>query len=472
MALVFVSIACFLFVSGDELATDVVIVPPSTLHGKPVQLSEELQQETNQFVFCRELWTLAAGERGQAARECTLFSDSGMEVETAAKMTDGHTYHVVPVGNRFVWPPKEIGWKVSVEGLKASPDGEDVMLETLSIKPPIFRLHNFITDEEVDFMVENAVSLGLERSTGGLQTSDADSDVNQGAYTSHRTSTNAWDIDSEVSVGIQKRSFEMLRFKEFKEEQADGLQVVKYTEGQFYHHHTDWFDKNESPYWNWDPMKGGSNRFATVFIYLSDTEMGGETVFPYAERGPADDLQGTDEEAFAVRDRLWGDKQDRLEYKMATECRSKFAVTPKKGEAVLFYHQDRTGALDVLATHGACPILKGDKWGANLWIWNNDSWTLEQEHALGGQPDPSARDIQVVNDLGVTADVFWVNTEGGHNLVATMEPGVSKDMGSYIHHVFVAKAHDDHDSVLAQLKVKRSQEDQLYHFKRQAHSEL
>ena len=50
--------------------------------------------------------------------------------------------------------------------------------------------------------------------------------------------------------------------------------------------------------------------------------------------------------------------------------REKFAVTPSKGEAVLFYHQTRAGHLDRKATHGACPVLKGEKWGANLWIWN------------------------------------------------------------------------------------------------------
>ena len=41
-----------------------------------------------------------------------------------------------------------------------------------------------------------------------------------------------------------------------------------------------------------------------------------------------------------------------------------------RGDAILFYSQRPDGELDKNSLHGACPVLKGMKWGANLWVWN------------------------------------------------------------------------------------------------------
>jgi hypothetical protein len=59
-----------------------------------------------------------------------------------------------------------------------------------------------------------------------------------------------------------------------------------------------------------------------------------------------------------------------VEWNAMGHCRTRFAVKPRKGDAILFYHQDSAGNMDSTALHGACPVLRGEKWGANLWIWN------------------------------------------------------------------------------------------------------
>ena len=52
------------------------------------------------------------------------------------------------------------------------------------------------------------------------------------------------------------------------------------------------------------------------------------------------------------------------------QCYSRFAVAPRKGDAILFYSQKPSGDLDPLSIHGGCPVLAGTKWAANLWVWN------------------------------------------------------------------------------------------------------
>lgn len=56
-------------------------------------------------------------------------------------------------------------------------------------------------------------------------------------------------------------------------------QVLRYGNGQYYHRHTDSLE-NDSP------------RLATVLLYLSDPELGGETAFPLVRSGGGDRGEG------------------------------------------------------------------------------------------------------------------------------------------------------------------------------------
>merc|ERR1719367_2770791 len=103
---------------------------------------------------------------------------------------------------------------------------------------------------------------------------------------SKRTSANAWDSKTEVSKKLIKRCFEALRVPYVKE-MSDGLQILRYEEGQAYIAHTDWFGTNVDKGYNWDPTTpDGSNRYATVFLYLRPPPSGGYTFFPKAEIMP------------------------------------------------------------------------------------------------------------------------------------------------------------------------------------------
>ena len=43
-------------------------------------------------------------------------------------------------------------------------------------------------------------------------------------------------------------------------------------------------------------------------------------------------------------------------------------VSPRKGDAVLWYNYDVSGRLEPRAVHCAMPVTKGEKWIANFWI--------------------------------------------------------------------------------------------------------
>ncbi len=61
-------------------------------------------------------------------------------------------------------------------------------------------------------------------------------------------------------------------------------------------------------------------------------------------------------------------KEGSWEEKMAAECRTRLAVRPRAGRAVLFYSQHPDGREDKESRHGGCPVLADGKakWAANL----------------------------------------------------------------------------------------------------------
>ena len=132
-------------------------------------------------------------------------------------------------------------------------------------------------------------------------------------------------------------------FTKIPEENMEDMQVLKYENGEKYGDHWDVFDErtlNE---------KDGYQRIATVLMYLSDVELGGETAFPSST-------------AWVNPAQAWADPP-------YTKCADKVvSVRPHKGDALLFFSLDPEDKLDTKSLHAGCPVLRGTKWSATKWI--------------------------------------------------------------------------------------------------------
>ena len=174
------------------------------------------------------------------------------------------------------------GHRRPVPGLYGG-DGVQVELETLtapsadarSSDPRVFYVHHFLSPAEADEFVRFSTApenpYPMAKSTGG--THKAWNQGGDGAQLSTRTSENAFDVTTTNARDVKRRAFRLLRMGEYSEALADGIQILRYELGQAYVAHHDYFPPAQSADHQWDPVQGGSNRFATVFLYLSDVEV-------------------------------------------------------------------------------------------------------------------------------------------------------------------------------------------------------
>ncbi|KAF3679316.1 putative prolyl 4-hydroxylase 7 [Capsicum annuum] len=123
-------------------------------------------------------------------------------------------------------------------------------------------------------------------------------------------------------------------------EHGEGLQILHYEVGQKYEPHYDYFSDE------FNTVNGGQ-RIATVLMYLSDVEEGGETVFP-AAKGNFSEVP------------WWNE---------LSECgKGGLSVKPKMGDALLFWSMRPDATLDPSSLHGGCPVIKGNKWSSTKWM--------------------------------------------------------------------------------------------------------
>ena len=315
------------------------------------------------------------------SKSCSLHNRVGKKVSSCSDVASGDLVFIVPPHRIFIMPTFVIGHVAVLDHIEGA-DGTPVILETISKQPRVFRIRNFHSTQDSESLINNA--LATEEEARKLQRSRTGH-----AADSFRTSENTWDNSTEAAMRLKRRGFGLLGLDAYNESWSDGLQLLRYNLTTAYSPHYDYMGAIDGDH-DYNSAGEGSNRFATILLYLSDVDDGGETVFPLAaqpgrekmSRSEADDLTTAYLEQRGVSELFPLGSWQRS---MVVDCRTQLALKPKNAEAVLFYNQGSDGQIDMYSKHGGCPVIEGSKWAANLWVWNNSN-----PHPNPNPPEPSS----------------------------------------------------------------------------------
>ncbi|CAI0461984.1 unnamed protein product [Linum tenue] len=166
--------------------------------------------------------------------------------------------------------------------------------EVISWEPRAFVYHNFLSKEECEYLISLAKPHMVKSTV-------VDSETGKSKDSRVRTSSGTFLARGRDKVvrEIEKR---IADFTFIPVEHGEGLQILHYEVGQKY-----------------EPHFNGGQRIATILMYLSDVEEGGETVFPSAK---------------------------------GNYRKKGLSVKPKMGDALLFWSMKPDASLDPSSLHG------------------------------------------------------------------------------------------------------------------------
>ncbi|CAM8953760.1 unnamed protein product [Rhodiola kirilowii] len=204
--------------------------------------------------------------------------------------------------------------------------------EVISWEPRAFVYHNFLSEAECEHLI-NLAKPHMEKSTV------VDSETGKSKDSRVRTSSGTFLARGRDKI-IRDIENRIADFTFIPVEHGEGLQVLHYEVGQEYKPHYDYFQDEFN-------TQNGGQRIATVLMYLTDVEEGGETVFPAAKGN--------------ISSVPWWDE-------LSSCGKTGLSIKPKMGDALLFWSMRPDAALDPSSLHGGCPVIRGNKWSSTKWM--------------------------------------------------------------------------------------------------------
>ena len=193
-------------------------------------------------------------------------------------------------------------------GNKIKTEDREINIIARLEEPLIVILGNVLSDEECDELIRlskdkmHRSKIGVTHEVSEIRTS---------------SSMSFQENENDIITKIKKRISTIMNIPI---EHGEGIQILKYTPGQEYKAHFDFFTSSSKAKIN--------NRISTIVMYLNDVEHGGETFFP----------------------------------------KLKFSVSPQKGMAVYFEYFYNDKNINELTLHGGAPVITGEKWVATQWM--------------------------------------------------------------------------------------------------------
>ncbi|KAL0795047.1 hypothetical protein Bca101_066424 [Brassica carinata] len=264
-----------------------------------------------------------------------IFGGGDGEAETVAEVITGEemvdndagSVHAFHANDRSIdafgfWEVRRDLGREEISGLKCSLGNPELSSTTTS----------WFSKEECEYLISLAKPHMVKSTVVDSQTGKSkDSRVRTSSGTFLRRGRD------KIIKTIEKR---IADYSFIPADHGEGLQVLHYEEGQKYEPHYDYFVDEFN-------TKNGGQRMATMLMYLSDVEEGGETVFPAANMN--------------FSSVPW--------YNELSECGKKgLSVKPRMGDALLFWSMRPDATLDPSSLHGGCPVIRGNKWSSTKWM--------------------------------------------------------------------------------------------------------
>lgn len=155
--------------------------------------------------------------------KCALYTSWGTKVTSCADLSQGENIFMVHEGRVFMIPTKGVGDRREVHHVSSPIPYSRIVLETLSETPRIFKLENFITEDEAQRLLINARDHSDDPNMVVLphaQLSSEDRPVHTGNL--------YYDQFSEIALLLKRRAFDLLGIHPVDDSLVEGFQVTNF----------------------------------------------------------------------------------------------------------------------------------------------------------------------------------------------------------------------------------------------------